>query len=94
MDARYEHYKDFSSRQMSPEDRKKVWLEISDMTEEAFDQMMANNKVRQSRVPDVGTSAADFRIERLDKGRKRTGEFLTLSELRGKPVGLIFGSYT
>ena len=94
MDAQYAHFKDFSSRKMSPEERKKVWLDISDMTEAEFDQMMADNKARQSRVPDVGTPAADFKVERLDKGRKRTGEFLTLSALRGKPVGLIFGSYT
>ncbi len=25
---------------------------------------------------------------------KRTGEFIALSELRGKPTGLIFGSFT
>ncbi len=93
-DERYLHFKDFSSRQIPFEERKKVWLEISDMTEDAFDAMMAANKARQSRVPQVGTPAPDFEIERLDRDRKRTGEMVRLSALKGRPVALVFGSYT
>ncbi len=93
-DERYLHFKDFSSRQIPLEERKKVWLEISDMTEDAFDAMMAANKARQSRVPQVGTPAPDFEIERLDRDRKRTGEMVRLSALKGRPVALAFGSYT
>ena len=44
--------------------------------------------------PQVGEQAPDFRLERLSAEGKRIGEYLTLSSLRGKPVGLIFGSYT
>lgn len=94
MDSRYEHFKDFSSSGLSFPERKKVWLEISDMTEEAFDSMMAAQKARQDGVPKVGEMAPDFEIERLDRSKKRTGDFVKLSNLRGRPVALAFGSYT
>ncbi len=93
-DEKYLHFKDFSSGKTPFEERKKIWLEISDMTEEAFDAMMAANKARQSRVPQVGAPAPDFEIERLDRDRKRTGERVRLSALKGRPVALVFGSYT
>jgi hypothetical protein len=44
--------------------------------------------------PQVGEEAPDFELERLDRSGKRSSESLRLSSLRGKPVGLIFGSYT
>lgn len=93
-DPRYEHFKDFSSGPTPMAERKKIWLEISDMTEAEFDTMMADNNARQAGVPQPGTEAPDFRLERMTRDRKRTGEFVTLSGLRGKPVGLLFGSYT
>ncbi len=93
-DERYAHFKDFSSSDTPFEERKKIWLEISDMTEDEFDAMMAANKARHSRVPQVGTPAPDFEIERLDRDRKRTGEMVWLSALKGRPVALVFGSYT
>lgn len=46
------------------------------------------------RSPQVGDLAPDFELERLAATGERTGEFLKLASLRGKPVGLIFGSYT
>ena len=64
------------------------------MTEEEFDAIMAQNKARQDSVPQIGAKAPDFTIERLSRGRKRTGEYVTLSALRGKPAALCFGSYT
>ena len=93
-DENYAHFKDFSSSDMPFDERKKVWLEISDMSEDEFDAMMAANKERRSRVPQVGTPAPDFEIERLDRDRKRTGEMVRLSALKGRPVALVFGSYT
>ncbi len=93
-DEKYIQFKDFSSNQMPFEERQKVWLEISDMTEGAFDAMMAAKKARQSLVPRVGTPAPDFEIERLDRDRKRTGEMVRLSALKGRSVALVFGSYT
>jgi len=44
--------------------------------------------------PQPGDLAPDFRLERLGPAGERTGEQMILSSLRGKPVGLIFGSYT
>lgn len=92
---KYAHFKGFSSSDRTMEERKKVWLEISDnLTEEKFDAMMTKSKGRQAAVPQVGTMAPDFTIERLSRDRKRSGEYVTLSGLRGKPVALCFGSYT
>ena len=90
----YDHFKDFSSNGMSFAEKKQVWLEISDMTEAEFDAMMAEEKGREPLVPQVGDIAPDFRAERLGEGRVRTGKYVTLSSLRGRPVALAFGSYT
>lgn len=74
--------------------RRKVWLEISDITEEQFDAHMAEEKAREAIVPRLGVEAPDFVADVLDRERKRTGEQVRLSDLRGQPVGLVFGSYT
>ena len=44
--------------------------------------------------PRPGDVAPDFTLELLSATGTRTGESLSLSSLRGKPVGLIFGSFT
>ena len=44
--------------------------------------------------PQLGGLAPDFTLELLSPTGSRTGEPLTLSSLRGKPAGLIFGSFT
>lgn len=90
----YAHFKDFSAGPASPEERRKIWLEISDITGEELDRMFADQKARQVRVPAVGGPAPDFEAELIDRNRKRTGETVKLSSLRGKPVALVFGSYT
>jgi len=90
----YDHFKNFSSNGMSFVEKKQVWLDISDMTETEFDAMMTEEKGRQPQVPQVGDMAPDFTAERLGEGRSRTGEFVTLSQLKGRPVALAFGSYT
>lgn len=74
--------------------RRKVWLDISDISEEEFEAHMAEEKAREAQVPAVGSVAPDFVADVLDRARKRTGESVRLSDLRGKPVGIIFGSYT
>ncbi|MCH7578105.1 MAG: redoxin domain-containing protein [Chloroflexi bacterium] len=45
---------------------------------------------REESAPTVGDEAPDFELPVLD----RKGATMRLSELRGKPVALIFGSYT
>lgn len=80
---------------LSPEERREMWIEISPaITAENFDAMRAETGAREARVPKVGDDAPDFEIDVLDRQRKRTGETVRLSALRGKPVALLFGSYT
>lgn len=83
-----------AERKLSREERKKIWIEISDITEEEFDREREHQMARQVHVPRPGAEAPDFEIDVLDRARKRSGETVRLSALRGKPVGLIFGSWT
>ena len=94
MDPRFEQFKDLDWNSMSFPDKRDVWLQISDMSAEKFDTMMAGQKARQDQVPKVGENAPDFELERLDRTKKRTGDYVKLSNLRGKSVALCFGSYT
>lgn len=80
--------------QMTPEERKRMWLAISDISEAQFDALQAEQQARQVRVPQPGAIAPDFELDVVTGERKRTGEKMRLSALRGRPVGLIFGSYT
>ena len=51
--------------------------------------MSAERETREARTPKVGDLAPDFDVTVLDgEGR------VNLPDLRGQPVGLIFGSYT
>jgi len=79
---------------MTPEERKKMWLSISDITEAQFDALQAAQVARQARVPRPGTVAPDFELDMVTRARKPAGETVRLSALRGQPVGLVFGSYT
>jgi hypothetical protein len=79
---------------MRPEERKKLWLSISDITEAQFDALQAAQQARQVRVPQPGTIAPDIELDIVSRERKLTGDKVRLSALRGEPVGLIFGSYT
>ena len=79
---------------MDMAERRQVWLEISDITEAEFEAHMATQKAREASVPKVGGVAPDFVADVLDRARRRTGEQVRLSDLRGRPVGLVFGSYT
>jgi hypothetical protein len=94
VNPRFEHFKNFSSGPLTMEEKREVWLKISNMTREEFDAMMADHAKRNELVPQVGDEAPDFRIERLGSERERTGEFVKLSDLRGRPVALSFGSFT
>ncbi|MBI2315472.1 MAG: hypothetical protein HYY28_16275 [Betaproteobacteria bacterium] len=79
---------------LTMEERRKLWLSISDISEAQFDAHQAEQRARQVRVPQPGTEAPDFELDVLVRGRGRSGEKVRLSSLRGRPVGLIFGSYT
>ena len=49
---------------------------------------------REARAPGVGTEAPDFALELLSPAGERTGEVRRLSAHLGRPVALVFGSYT
>ncbi len=74
--------------------RREVWLQISKISEAELDAHMAEERAREADVPQPGSEAPDFVADVLGPDRKRTGEQVRLSELRGKPVGIAFGSYT
>jgi len=84
---------------MDMAEKRRVWREISDITEAQFEAHMATQKAREANVPEVGSLAPDFTAALLGRNRKGpnehgSSELVTLSALRGKPVGLVFGSYT
>lgn len=64
------------------------------MTPEQYTAMRAERLAREATAPDVGVAAPDFEAERLTPAGRPTGDRLRLSSLRGRPVGLVFGSYT
>ena len=76
-------------------ERKLVWADISPgMSAQELDDFLDAENERQAHVPPIGATAPEFELDILDRKRKRTGERQRLSALRGKPVGLIFGSWT
>ena len=64
------------------------------LTRETYTAMRDERVEREGHAPRVGAPAPDFTVERLSADGKRSGEFLTLSQTKGRPVALIFGSYT
>ena len=53
-----------------------------------------NRALNDQNAPQPGDPAPDLELEMLDAKGKRTGEFVQLSSYFGRPLGLIFGSYT
>jgi hypothetical protein len=68
------------------------------LTPAQYTAMRAERLAREEAAPAVGQPAPDFTLERLSEAGKRTGEMINLSDNfpagRGRPAGLIFGSYT
>lgn len=60
------------------------------MTPERRDALRAAFAERERRLPAIGDAAPDFELPVLHGGGAR----VRLSSLRGRPVALIFGSYT
>ncbi|MBT3549793.1 MAG: hypothetical protein HOO19_19440 [Rhodospirillaceae bacterium] len=76
------------------EQMREEWIALSDMTADEFDALQATYQARATGMPMPGEDAPGFTVDIMDQGQKRTGESKSLSDFRGKPVGLIFGSYT
>jgi len=69
-------------------------LKAMGITPEEFERIRTEKLEREPRAPAVGALAPDFNAERLSPQGRRTGERFCLSEARGRPVALVFGSYT
>ncbi|MDE0941011.1 MAG: hypothetical protein OSB58_01070 [Alphaproteobacteria bacterium] len=87
-----------------PEDWREIpaetWAKML-MTPEQYTAMRLERLTREEAAPAVGDPAPDFRLELLTPKGKRTGRMVSLSssfasnpQNSGRPVGLIFGSYT
>ncbi len=71
--------------------------QITTMMKRPVDELRAEVAVRREREmqsPRPGTTAPDFELELLSPQGQRTGEMCRLSDHRGRPVALIFGSFT
>ena len=64
------------------------------ITRERFREIRRMIADREKGAPPVGSEAPDFELELLDDKGGRTAETLRLASLRGRPVALVFGSYT
>ena len=56
--------------------------------------LRARRAERELRTPPVGSEAPDFVLGRLSPEGAETTETVRLSDHRGRPVALVFGSYT
>ena len=71
------------------------WLETRGMTRDQLRAFIGKRVIRdQEHSPKVGDDAPDLELERLNANGGRSGETVRLSSYFGKPIGLIFGSYT
>jgi hypothetical protein len=70
-----------------------IWEQMN-ISREAFAKIAAAAEEREKRAPLVGSVAPDFSLRRLGANRRPLAERVRLSELRGRPVALVFGSYT
>ena len=70
-----------------------VWKRMN-ITKERFLEIRTMMMEREKRTPAVGSAAPDFELERLSPKGERTGQREKLSAHRGRPVALVFGSYT
>ena len=71
------------------------WFEKRGKTREELRAFIEKRIINDEKFsPKLGEKAPDFEVEKLDDRGQRTGEMVKLSSYFGKPVGLIFGSYT
>lgn len=71
----------------------RIWRGMG-MTPEEYGRMRSERVERERGSPRVGERAPDFVAERLSTRGERTGESFKLSSVLGRPVALVFGSYT
>lgn len=64
------------------------------LTREEFTKRWEERLKQDESSPQIGEKAPDFELELLSNTGERTGKTFRLSSALGKPVALIFGSYT
>ena len=64
------------------------------ITKEEYRTLLTQRLARDKDAPKIGDPAPDFELEKLTTSGGRSGEHCILSDLQGKPVALVFGSYT
>ena len=80
---------DPAQRERLLERRRKMLGSTDDKTHEAMRQTLAHMRQRAP-APEIGSEGPDFDLAVLDGGDER----VRLADLRGNPVGLVFGSFT
>lgn len=71
------------------------WLKTRGMTRDQLRSFIEKRVIRDIELsPKLGDDAPDIELELLNNNGARSGETVKLSSYFGKPVGLIFGSYT
>ena len=61
---------------------------------EKFEKIKAAMKIREKNAPEVGGKAPNFELKRLSQDGQLTEERVGLTDLLGRPIALVFGSYT
>lgn len=69
------------------------WAQMM-LSRQEYESMVRERAERDQQAPKVGEPAADFVAARLSPSGSRTGDEFQLSTARGRPVALVFGSYT
>ena len=69
------------------------WVEMG-ISRAEFTERWRVRLERDVGAPKIGAPAPDFDLEVLSIEGRRAGNTFQLSSVRGRPVGLIFGSYT
>lgn len=64
------------------------------MSRDEYTAMVRERAQRDRAAPAIGEAAPDFVAHRLAADGSMTGEQFRLSAALGRPVGLVFGSYT
>ena len=81
------------TRDNLPPPSKRYW-EKWHISKDEYDQYIEAKKIRDKSVPKVGSIAPDFNLEKLNEKGQRTGVMFQLSSTIGKPVAIVFGSFT
>lgn len=69
------------------------WSQLM-MSPDEYAAMVKERAERDALAPKVGELAPDFTAHRLSASGTMTGQTFRLSQALGRPIGLIFGSYT